>query len=137
MNRRKLLIAMVLCCFISITGHAQYSVLQDSLQKTTELSLDLKLKYQPIVLELNSGKIHQDNRPIFLFNQIGMYEQYNVLSPDESQRQLPYKAYYPTSTFYYTGNNRQRDSFNPHGSKDIGSALLNGFINGVLLGNKY
>ncbi|MCU4155069.1 hypothetical protein J1N10_03725 [Carboxylicivirga sp. A043] len=123
-------------CIICINGHAQYSMQLDSIQKNTELTLDLKLKYYPIQLDLNAGQIHHSNRPILIFNHRGMYEQYNVLV-SQSQVVLPYKAYYPSNDIYYTGNNCRRDSFNPHGSKDIGSALLNGFINGIILGNKY
>jgi hypothetical protein len=136
MKRIKFILT-VATCLICINTNAQYSILSDSLQKTTAISLELKLEYQPIQLKINSGKIHQANRPIFLFNQTCMYEQYNVLSMKQSQRVMPFKAYYPAGGVYYSGNNRRRDSFNPHGSKDIGSALLNGFINGILLGNKY
>ncbi|WP_430814424.1 hypothetical protein [Carboxylicivirga sp. RSCT41] len=137
MEQLKFVMTTVVLCSIFTIGNAQYSLVSDSLQKTTELTLELKLKYQPVQLNLNLGKIHQDNRPVFVFNQFGMYEQYNVLSADVSQQVQPFRPYFPSGGFYYTGNDRRRDSFNPHGSANIGSALVNGFINGILLGNKY
>ncbi|MCG8581335.1 MAG: hypothetical protein MI866_15540 [Bacteroidales bacterium] len=137
MQRLKFVFTAIVICSFFMDSHAQYSFTSDSLQKTTELTLELKLKYQPVQLELNSAKLHQSNRSVFIFNQYGMYEQYNVLSADKSQRVIPYKAYFPSGGLYYTGPNRRRDSFNPHGSESIGSALLNGFLNGILLGNKY
>ncbi|WP_439181482.1 hypothetical protein [Carboxylicivirga taeanensis] len=119
-----------------LTSFGQYSTQTDSLQESTQLSLNLKLEYLPVKLSINSSEINKVNRPIYLYNQVGMYEQYH-LSVNSSQMLRSYKAYYPADLMTITGNNRVRDSFNPHGANDIGSALINGFLNGILLGNKY
>ncbi len=132
------ILLLVLCSFIANAQFNNYSK-PDSLQKVTELSLDLKLHYQPIYLSINSGELTKNTRNIYLFNQMGMYEQYSVNSVNglNSYMLQPYKAYVPTGFINYNGNNINRDSFNPHGSNDIGNALINGFINGIILGNKY
>lgn len=120
-------------CF---TCFSQYTAKADSLQGNTQLSLSLKLEYTPVQLGINSAEINKNNRPIYLFSQHGMYDQYQITTGSNMMLK-PYKAYYPADFISYTGHNRVRDSFNPHGANDIGSALINGFLNGVLLGNKY
>ncbi len=135
MNQLKSLLTIVIC-ICSFTCYGQYSSEADSVQKSTALSLSLKLDYTPVNLNISSSEVNKQNRPIYLFNQFGMYEQYQM-TPSTSQMLKPYKAYYPADFISYTGTNRVRDSFNPHGSNDIGSAILNGFLNGIILGNKY
>lgn len=126
----------IMACMYCFAGYSQYIAKADSLLEKTQLSLSLKLEYTPVQLGINSAEINKNNRPIYLFSQHGMYEQYQ-LSTSSNMMLKPYKAYYPADFISYTGHNRVRDSFNPHGANDIGSALINGFLNGVLLGNKY
>ncbi|MBK3518627.1 hypothetical protein [Carboxylicivirga marina] len=134
----RLILIMVMIVFALSNSHcyAQYSHVNDSLINKTATNLSLKLEYKPLQLQINSLEIHHATQPIFVYNQAGMHEHYNILD-NKSQLTIPYKAYYPSGIISYVGNNRRRDSFNPHGVDDIGSALLNGFINGILLGHKY
>ncbi len=135
MKKRKALLLFI-SCIICMASYGQYSAQTDSLAQKTQLSLDLKLSYTPVQLDINSDEINRSNRPIYLHSQLGMYEQFHI-TPGSSEMLRPYKAHYPTGLITYSGTNRIRDSFNPHGSNDIGSALINGFLNGILLGNKY
>ncbi|MBS2213492.1 hypothetical protein KEM09_18930 [Carboxylicivirga mesophila] len=132
---KKVKLFFLLICS-SLFCYGQYTYQADSLKQETQVSLDLKLNYTPIQLDINSGEITKHNRPIYLYKQWGMYEQFQV-TQNSTVMLMPYKAHYPADFFSYTGTNRIRDSFNPHGSNDIGSALINGFLNGVILGNKY
>lgn len=136
MNSYKTYLIIAFLLAFATLANAQCSIVKDSLEQTTQLSLSLKLEHNPIKLNINSKEINEENRPIYIFNQVGMYEQYAVTN-DKSIHLMPYKAHYPAGIINYTGANQRRDSFNPHGVDDIGSALLNGLINGVLFGNKY
>jgi len=132
----KSFVTLFFIAFCTLNSNAQLISSPDSLRKATELSLNLKLHYKPIQLAINSSEIARDTRTIYVFNQIGMYEQYCV-DNTKSYKLQSFKAYYPNGLINYNGNNSNRDSFNPHGSNNIGSALINGFINGVLLGHNY
>jgi len=136
MKQFKFILTLFVVTLCSIHASAQYVNKPDSLESTTEISLNLKLKYTPIQLDLNSAELTKNVRHLYVFNQQGMYEQYNVNQSDINRLQ-PYKAFYPSGMISIHSTERRRDSFNPHGSNTIGSALLNGIINGFILGNKY
>lgn len=129
---------IIISLLFSLTSvSAQIINKSDSLQTQTTQSLDLELKYTPLHLSINTAELNKSNRVLYLYSQHGMYEQFNI-NPSETVVLRPYKAHYPSGVINVGHfSNRQRDSFNPHGSDDIGSALINGFLNGVLLGNKY
>jgi len=127
------LIIMVVGC---LSANAQLVNKVDSLEKATELSLDLKLHYRPISLTLSASHLVKDTRNVYIYNQAGMYEQF-IISPSDTHMLRPYKAYVPSGIVTINGDNRKRDSFNPHGSDNIGSAILNGLLNGILFGNEY
>ncbi|TRX65835.1 hypothetical protein [Carboxylicivirga sp. M1479] len=132
----KLLLLTLCFCTFNWYCLAQYSTSPDSIQQSTEINLQLKLEYKPAALKLNTADLLSNNQAFYVFNQAGMYEQFHI-NQNETTQALPYKAYYPGGTISLLGINRPRDSYNPHGVDDIGSAIVNGLINGIILGNKY
>ena len=131
-----LIITFVLLLNSCFTAKAQYTSTKDTAQYISLHSLDLKLNYQPVQLEISSAEISKNTRALFVYSQQGMFDQYHALQ-NKTTHLKPYKAHYPNGLINCVGNNRIRDSFNPHGCDNIGSALINGFLNGIILGNKY
>jgi hypothetical protein len=89
----------------------------------------------PLAIDMNNPIVK--GRGFYIYSANGIYEQYN-LSGLKADLLRPYKGHYPAPGFsLYMEGQYIRDSFNPHGANSIGSALLNGVINGLLFGNKY
>ncbi len=128
---------LVVVSLSSYTVHAQDNQDSINIAQLVNSCLTLKLENTSVNVNINSKVISKENKSLYLAYQNGMFEHYNYNKTGSSQSRA-YKAHYPAPGFslmHFGG--RVRDSFNPHGSDDIGSALLNGFINGILLGNKY
>jgi len=126
----------------SIAAQAQYSTQQvDSTLISNHLlttSLEIKLQKPTIQTDFNSINYLKGTRGFYIKSYNGMYEQYNLT--DAQATFLPaWKGHYPQAPIQlqYDGNHLPKDSFNPHGAADIGSALINGVLNGIILGNKY
>ncbi len=130
---------IVLACFCCMFSYGQPDCQADSVKtQHSRLSLDLRLgNITPVQLNLDPVKINKGFRSFYVYRQPGMYEQFQLTS-GSTERLKPYKAYYPAGVISIVGaDSYKRDSFNPHGSKNIGNALLNGFVNGIIFGNKY
>ncbi|MBI9063135.1 MAG: hypothetical protein JEZ14_14225 [Marinilabiliaceae bacterium] len=126
----------------SFATHAQYSSQPiDSLRNNNQLviaALTIKLQNPTIQTDFTSINYLEGTRGFYIKSHTGMYEQYN-LSDMQATRLPAWKGHYPQSPLQlqYDGNHLSKDSFNPHGSADIGSALINGVLNGIIFGNKY
>lgn len=128
------LVLLLVCSHSALAQAKQDSV---SISQLVHSSIHLKLDYPSVNLDINSGKIAKDNKSLYLAYQNGMFEHYNY-NAKGSTMSRDYKAHYPAPGFSFIHMGGQvRDSFNPHGADNIGSALVNGFLNGILLGNKY
>jgi len=126
----------------TLVAHAQYSHQPtDSIKNYHQLlstALSIKLKNPVIQTDFKSINYQKNARAFYIQSHNGMYEQYNI-SDLQTTHLRAWKGHYPQSAIQlqYDGNNLRKDSFNPHGSSDIGSALINGVLNGIILGNKY
>lgn len=136
------LVLFLIFVVASFATHAQYSQQPtDSTRHNNQLvtaALTIKLQKPTIQTDFASINYLEGSRGFYFKSYNGMYEQYN-LSAMQATRLPAWKGHYPQSPIQlqYDGNCLPKDSFNPHGSADIGSALLNGVLNGIILGNKY
>jgi len=135
----------LLSLFFVLTSYATYAQYSpqpsDSIINNNQLittALTIKLRKPAIQTDFKSINYLEEAHCFYVKSHNGMYEQYN-LSDLQATRLHAWKGHYPQSFFQlqYDGNSLPKDSFNPHGSADIGSALLNGVLNGIILGNKY
>ena len=136
------LVLILILVVTSFATHAQYSQQPtDSIMNNNQLltvALTIKLQKPPIQTNFKSINYLEGARGFYIRSYNGMYEQYNLT--DSKATRLPaWKGHYPQSAvnLQYDSSHLPKDSFNPHGSADIGSALINGVLNGIILGNKY